>query len=223
MHPVIELLRYILYNLILNQIISGRWGPATGTLLLVPPNVNFMPANFAAPPPILENENCVNSQCPEFYAEDTLMLSQVIYLGLLWLGLIVLLNPGVTIGIHQKIFEAVLVVNHQFYVDLGGNSPSLRNSFILSSDFRHNWVTGLRAESWEQMWYLNPLSFTSYVFSFSSPCQGISNKDDLQVVLRVGRVGWVFDKMHRSKGGAPGGQYSTWEGSAGWSPEGEVA
>ncbi|KAJ9048481.1 hypothetical protein DSO57_1034713 [Entomophthora muscae] len=56
-----------------------------------------MPADFAAPPPILENENCVNSQCPEFYAEDALMLSQVIYLGLLWLGLIVLLNPGVTI------------------------------------------------------------------------------------------------------------------------------
>ncbi|KAJ9066170.1 hypothetical protein DSO57_1012159 [Entomophthora muscae] len=97
MHPVIGLLQYILYNLILNQIISGRWGPATGTLLLVPPNVNFMPSNFAAPPPILETENCVNSQCPEFYAEYALMLSQVIYLGLLWLGLIFLLNPGVTI------------------------------------------------------------------------------------------------------------------------------
>ncbi|KAJ9086582.1 hypothetical protein DSO57_1002707 [Entomophthora muscae] len=87
MHPVIRLL---------------RWGPATGTLLLVPPNVNFMPANFAAPPPILKNESCVNSQCPEFYAEDALMLSQVIYLGLLWLGLIVLLNPGVIIGNFTK-------------------------------------------------------------------------------------------------------------------------
>ncbi|KAJ9049288.1 hypothetical protein DSO57_1026169 [Entomophthora muscae] len=97
MHPVIELLRYILYNMILNQIISGRWGPATGTLLLVPPNVNFIPANFAAPLPILENENYVNSQCPKFYAEDESMLSKVIYLGLLWLGLIVLLNSGVTI------------------------------------------------------------------------------------------------------------------------------
>ncbi|KAJ9077278.1 hypothetical protein DSO57_1018230 [Entomophthora muscae] len=96
MHP------YILYNLILNQIISGRWGPSTGTLLLVPPNVNFMPANFAAPPSILENENHVNSQCPEFYAEDALMLSQVIYLGLLWLGITVLLNPGVTIGNFTK-------------------------------------------------------------------------------------------------------------------------
>ncbi|KAJ9071093.1 hypothetical protein DSO57_1000768 [Entomophthora muscae] len=40
-----------------------------------------MPANFVAPPPILENENCVTSQCPEFYAEDALMLSQDIYLG----------------------------------------------------------------------------------------------------------------------------------------------
>ncbi|KAJ9077617.1 hypothetical protein DSO57_1015044 [Entomophthora muscae] len=84
MHPVIRLLRYIPYNLIMNQIISGRWCPATGTLSSVPPNVNFIPANFAVPPPILENENCVNSQCPEFYAEDALMLSQVIYLGLLW-------------------------------------------------------------------------------------------------------------------------------------------
>ncbi|KAJ9086742.1 hypothetical protein DSO57_1001001 [Entomophthora muscae] len=102
MHPVIRLLRYIPYNLILNQIISGRWGPATGTLLLVPPNVNFMPADFEAPSPILENENYVNCQCQEFYAEDALMLSQVIYLGLLWLGLIVLLKPGVTIGNFTK-------------------------------------------------------------------------------------------------------------------------
>ncbi|KAJ9070423.1 hypothetical protein DSO57_1008163 [Entomophthora muscae] len=101
MHPVIGLLRYILYNLILNQIISGRWGPVAGTLLLVPPNVNFIPANFAAPP-ILETENCIISQCPEFYAEDALMLSQVIFLGLLWLGLIVLLNTGVTIGNFTK-------------------------------------------------------------------------------------------------------------------------
>ncbi|KAJ9090155.1 hypothetical protein DSO57_1005325 [Entomophthora muscae] len=35
-----------------------------------------MPADFVAPPPILENENCVTSQCPEFYAEDALMLYQ---------------------------------------------------------------------------------------------------------------------------------------------------
>ncbi|KAJ9075057.1 hypothetical protein DSO57_1000340 [Entomophthora muscae] len=93
MHLVVGLLQYILYNLILNRIISGRWGPAVRTLLLVPPNVNFTPANLEAPPPILETENCVASQCPEFYSEDTLMLSQAIYLGLLWLGLIVLLNP----------------------------------------------------------------------------------------------------------------------------------
>ncbi|KAJ9053124.1 hypothetical protein DSO57_1027382 [Entomophthora muscae] len=102
MHPVLGLLRYIPYNLILNRIISGRWGPASGTLLSAPQNVNFMPADFVAPPPILENENCVTSQCPEFYAEDALMLSQVIYLGLLWLGSIVLLNPGVSIGNFTK-------------------------------------------------------------------------------------------------------------------------
>ncbi|KAJ9069458.1 hypothetical protein DSO57_1018377 [Entomophthora muscae] len=61
-----------------------------------------MPVNFVAPPSIPEDENRVTSQCPEFYAEDALMLSQVIYLGLLWLGLIVLLNPGVTIGKFTK-------------------------------------------------------------------------------------------------------------------------
>ncbi|KAJ9082655.1 hypothetical protein DSO57_1002601 [Entomophthora muscae] len=61
-----------------------------------------MPANFVAPPSIPEDENWVTSQCPEFYSEDALMLSQVIYLGLLWLGLIVLLNPGVTIGKFTK-------------------------------------------------------------------------------------------------------------------------
>ncbi|KAJ9073790.1 hypothetical protein DSO57_1012778 [Entomophthora muscae] len=102
MHPVLGLLQYILYNLILNRIISGRWGPASGTLLLAPQNVNFMPANFVAPPSIPEDENWVISQCPEFYAEDALMLPQVIYLGLLWSGLIVLLNPGVTIGKFTK-------------------------------------------------------------------------------------------------------------------------
>ncbi|KAJ9053370.1 hypothetical protein DSO57_1024759 [Entomophthora muscae] len=102
MHPVLGLLRYIPYNLILNRIISGRWGPASGTLLAAPQNVNFMPANFVAPPSIPEDENWVTSQCPEFYAEDALMLSQVIYLGLLWLGLIVLLNPEVTIGKFTK-------------------------------------------------------------------------------------------------------------------------
>ncbi|KAJ9057204.1 hypothetical protein DSO57_1024859 [Entomophthora muscae] len=120
MYPVLGLLQYILYNLILNRIISGRWGPALGTLLLAPQNVNFMPADFVAPPSIHKDENCVTSQYPEFYAEDALMLSQVIYLGLLWLGLIVLLNPGVTI-----ISEATLVVNHQFYVDLGVISVTL--------------------------------------------------------------------------------------------------
>ncbi|KAJ9078615.1 hypothetical protein DSO57_1004879 [Entomophthora muscae] len=96
MHHVVGLLRYILYNLILNRIISGRWGTAVRTLLLVPPNADFAPTNFAAPP-ILETENYVASQCPEFYSEDFLMLSQAIYLGLLWLGLIVLLNPGANI------------------------------------------------------------------------------------------------------------------------------
>ncbi|KAJ9090418.1 hypothetical protein DSO57_1002729 [Entomophthora muscae] len=102
MHSAVGLLRYISYNLILSQIITGRWGPAVGTLLLAPPNVNFMPVNLGVVPPVFETENCVASQCPEFYSEDTLMLSQTIYLGLLWLGLIVLLNPSISMGNFTK-------------------------------------------------------------------------------------------------------------------------
>ncbi|KAJ9080935.1 hypothetical protein DSO57_1019744 [Entomophthora muscae] len=45
-----------------------------------------MPVNFRAVLPIHEAENLVLSQFPEFYAEDTLILSQAIYLGLFWLG-----------------------------------------------------------------------------------------------------------------------------------------
>ncbi|KAJ9073271.1 hypothetical protein DSO57_1018285 [Entomophthora muscae] len=78
-----------------------------------------MPANLGVVPPVFETENCIASQCPEFYSEDTLMLSQAIYLGRLWLGLIILLNPSISIAIHKTISEATLVVNHEFYVDLG--------------------------------------------------------------------------------------------------------
>ncbi|KAJ9088896.1 hypothetical protein DSO57_1018440 [Entomophthora muscae] len=35
-----------------------------------------MPANLGVIPPVFETGNCVASQCPEFYSEDTLMLSQ---------------------------------------------------------------------------------------------------------------------------------------------------
>ncbi|KAJ9065824.1 hypothetical protein DSO57_1015455 [Entomophthora muscae] len=129
MHPVLGLLQYILYNLILNRIISGRWGPALGTLSLAPQNVNFMPANFVAPPSIPEDENWVTSQCPEFYTEDALMLSQ---------GLLFYLILELQLENYKKISEAALVVNHQFYVDLGGYSPSFINGIILSSYFRHS-------------------------------------------------------------------------------------
>ncbi|KAJ9063542.1 hypothetical protein DSO57_1000120 [Entomophthora muscae] len=113
-----------------------------------------MKANFAAPLPILETENCVNSQCPEFYAEDALMLSQVIYLGLLWLGLIVLLNPGVTIGnFTKKISEAVLVVNHQFYMDLGVISVTIAavhimQDYLLLCCLHHLHWPGMLAPLW---------------------------------------------------------------------------
>ncbi|KAJ9078206.1 hypothetical protein DSO57_1009125 [Entomophthora muscae] len=87
MHPVVGLLLCIPYNLIISQIITGRWGPAVGTLLLAPPNVNSMPANLGVVPPVFETENLVLSQCPEFYAEGTLIFSQAIYLRLFWLGI----------------------------------------------------------------------------------------------------------------------------------------
>ncbi|KAJ9050903.1 hypothetical protein DSO57_1039725 [Entomophthora muscae] len=102
MHPVVGLLSYIPYNLILNRIITGRWAPAVGTLLLTPPNVNSMPTNLGVVSPVFKAENLVVSQCPEFYSEDTLMLSQAIYLELLWLGLIILLNPSISFGNFKK-------------------------------------------------------------------------------------------------------------------------
>ncbi|KAJ9080345.1 hypothetical protein DSO57_1026051 [Entomophthora muscae] len=124
MHPIIGLLHYISYNLILSQIITGRWGPVVGTLLSAPPNVNFMPANLGVVPPVFETENCVASQCPEFYSEDTLMLSKAIYLGLLWLGLTILLNPKTA-----SYYPAISVT--------GGDSPPLGDSFLLSGNFCH--------------------------------------------------------------------------------------
>ncbi|KAJ9050716.1 hypothetical protein DSO57_1012047 [Entomophthora muscae] len=84
MHPVVGLLCYIPYNLILGCIITGRWGPSLG-LLLVPPNVTSMPFNLGVFPAEFESETVVTSQCPGFYAEDMLILSQATYLGLLWL------------------------------------------------------------------------------------------------------------------------------------------
>ncbi|KAJ9075247.1 hypothetical protein DSO57_1037867 [Entomophthora muscae] len=102
MHPVVGLLRYIPYNLILSRIITGRWGPAFGTLSLTPLNVNPMPTNLGVVPSVFKTENLVVSQCPEFYSEDSLMLSQAIYLGLLWLGLIILLNPSISFGNFTK-------------------------------------------------------------------------------------------------------------------------
>ncbi|KAJ9055428.1 hypothetical protein DSO57_1003925 [Entomophthora muscae] len=45
-----------------------------------------MPANLGTIPPTVKTKTLVLSQCPEFYAEDTLILLQAIYLGLFWLG-----------------------------------------------------------------------------------------------------------------------------------------
>ncbi|KAJ9069548.1 hypothetical protein DSO57_1017522 [Entomophthora muscae] len=55
-----------------------------------------MPVNLRAVPTPVKAETHVPSQRPGFYAEDTLILSQAIYLGLFWLGLIILLSPSIS-------------------------------------------------------------------------------------------------------------------------------
>ncbi|KAJ9076712.1 hypothetical protein DSO57_1023557 [Entomophthora muscae] len=45
-----------------------------------------MLVNLGAVPTPVKAETHVLSQCPEFYTEDTMILSQAIYLGLFWLG-----------------------------------------------------------------------------------------------------------------------------------------
>ncbi|KAJ9078907.1 hypothetical protein DSO57_1001658 [Entomophthora muscae] len=45
------------------MIITGRWGPAVGNLLLSPPNVKSMPANIRVVPPTIKTETLVLSQC----------------------------------------------------------------------------------------------------------------------------------------------------------------
>ncbi|KAJ9067272.1 hypothetical protein DSO57_1001380 [Entomophthora muscae] len=121
MHHVVGLLPYVPYNLILSRIITGRWGPAVSTLLVPLPNVNLMPANLGAFPTVSEAETFVTFQCPEFYAKDSLILSQCI----LW-------------KFPQTVSEALLVVNHQLYVGLGSDSSPPRNSFLLSNNFHHS-------------------------------------------------------------------------------------
>ncbi|KAJ9066534.1 hypothetical protein DSO57_1008473 [Entomophthora muscae] len=71
MNPIVGLLRYIPYNFVLSQIITGRWGPAVGTLLLPPLNVNSMSVNLGVVPSTFETETLVLYQCSEFHAKDT--------------------------------------------------------------------------------------------------------------------------------------------------------
>ncbi|KAJ9062419.1 hypothetical protein DSO57_1010875 [Entomophthora muscae] len=56
----------------------GRWGPAVGTLLSPLPDVSPMPANLEVFPAVSKAETFVTSQCPEFYAKDSLIPSQVV-------------------------------------------------------------------------------------------------------------------------------------------------
>ncbi|KAJ9064770.1 hypothetical protein DSO57_1026883 [Entomophthora muscae] len=71
-------------------------GPCNWNFVVGASQCQFHASQFCSSSPILENENCVNSQCPEFYAEDALMLSQVIYLGLLGSP------PGKPLTVEQK-------------------------------------------------------------------------------------------------------------------------
>ncbi|KAJ9061425.1 hypothetical protein DSO57_1020915 [Entomophthora muscae] len=56
MHPVVGLLHYISYNLILSWIITGRWCPDVGTLSPPLPNVNPVPENLGVDPPAFETK-----------------------------------------------------------------------------------------------------------------------------------------------------------------------
>ncbi|KAJ9071299.1 hypothetical protein DSO57_1038282 [Entomophthora muscae] len=87
-----------------------------------------MPQNLGVAPVVSKTETVGPSQCPEFYVQDTLILSQDVYLELFWLGLIILLNP---------IYEALLVVNHQLHVGLGSGFPPLGDCFLLFVHFCH--------------------------------------------------------------------------------------
>ncbi|KAJ9080112.1 hypothetical protein DSO57_1028460 [Entomophthora muscae] len=80
-----------------------------------------MPVNLGAVPPTVKAKTLVLSQCPEFYSEETLILLQAIYLGLFWLGLIILLNPSNSFRNFTNV----------------GDSPPHGYSFLLSCYFCH--------------------------------------------------------------------------------------
>ncbi|KAJ9087085.1 hypothetical protein DSO57_1036783 [Entomophthora muscae] len=52
-----------------------RWCPVISNLLAIPPNVTQTPQNLGVFPEEYNPETLVPSQCPKFYAEDTLILS----------------------------------------------------------------------------------------------------------------------------------------------------
>ncbi|KAJ9089947.1 hypothetical protein DSO57_1007766 [Entomophthora muscae] len=75
-----------------------------------------MAQNLGVFPAESKPETVVPAQCPEFYAEDTLILSQCI----LW-------------EFHQKVSEDLLVVNYQLHVDLGDDPHQMETaSYYLS-------------------------------------------------------------------------------------------
>ncbi|KAJ9069331.1 hypothetical protein DSO57_1019600 [Entomophthora muscae] len=82
-----------------------------------------MPANLGVSPTVSKSETFVTSQCPEFYTKDSLILSQCIF----W-------------KFHKTLFEDLLVVNHKFYVDLGGDSPPSVDCLLLSNNFPHKFL-----------------------------------------------------------------------------------
>ncbi|KAJ9068911.1 hypothetical protein DSO57_1023910 [Entomophthora muscae] len=96
-----------------------------------------MPANLRVVPPASETKTLVISQCPGFYAEDTLILLQAIYPGLFWLGLIILLNPSISFGnFHKTVFEATLYTTLKekgtvkfYYINESSFVSSMRNEY----------------------------------------------------------------------------------------------
>ncbi|KAJ9074728.1 hypothetical protein DSO57_1003783 [Entomophthora muscae] len=125
--PGVGLLRYIPYNLILSQVITGRWGPAIGTSLLPLPNANPVPAGLGVVPPTLETKLLVLSQRPGVYVQDTLVLLQEIYLRIFWLGLIISLTPSISF----RNFTNRLSCSEARHRYPAGN-PNLRIRFVLS-------------------------------------------------------------------------------------------
>ena len=85
MHPILGVLRHLPYNLILNRILSGRWGSPSGALPSDPISVTEDAANPEICAFVVKIDSILDpiSKCPELYSDDVVNLSQLIDLFLL--------------------------------------------------------------------------------------------------------------------------------------------